>query len=155
MSAETSYKKAISFGRQGSAAAIVAIAILSSPFWRSAQAADKMAPMSKEQHESMSKKGDAKSMDSMEMHKSMMKGMKDMESMASTGDTDHDFAMMMKMHHQSALDMANVELQQGKDPKLRSMAKGIISSQKKEIKEFDQWLAKHKQPMAEPMSKPK
>ena len=83
----------------------------------------------------------------------MMKGMKDMESMPTTGDTDHDFAMMMKKHHQSALDMANVELQQGKDPKLRSMAKGIITSQKKEIKEFDRWLAKHKQPKAEPMSK--
>jgi uncharacterized protein (DUF305 family) len=111
-------------------------------------AADKMAPMSKEQHESMPAKGDAKSMTSMDMHKSMMKGMKDMESMPMTGNADHDFAMMMKMHHQGALDMANVELQQGKDPKLRSMAKKIIESQKKEIKAFDDWLAKHKQPMA-------
>ena len=51
--------------------------------------------------------------------------------------------------------MANVELQQGKDAKLRGMAKSIISSQKKEIKEFDEWLAKHKQSMAEPMSKSK
>ena len=155
MSAETQCKKASRFGRQGGAAAIVAVVILSAPFWGSAQAADKMAPMSKEQHESMSAKGDAKSMDSMDMHKSMMKGMKEMESMKSSGSIDNDFAMMMKMHHQSALDMANVELQQGKDPKLRSMAKGIITSQKKEIKEFDQWLGKHRQPMAEPMSKPK
>ena len=120
-----------------------------------AGAADKMAPMSKEQHESMSAKGDAKSMSSMDMHKSMMKGMKDMESMPMTGNADRDFAMMMKMHHQGAVEMANVELQQGKDAKLRSMAKNIIASQKKEIKEFDEWLAKHKQPMAEPMSKPK
>lgn len=140
MFAETKFKKANRFGRQGSAAAIVAAVILSSPFWGSAQAAEKDG---------------AKAMDSMEMHKSMMKGMKDMESMSATGDTDYDFAMMMKKHHQSALDMANVELQKGKDPKLRSMAKGIITSQKKEIKEFDQWLAKHKQPMAEPMSKSK
>lgn len=140
MSAETKYKKAHRFGWQGSAAAIVAVVILSSPFWGSAQAAEKDG---------------ATAMDRMEMHKSMMKGMKDMESMPATGDTDHDFAMMMKKHHQSALDMANVELQQGKDPKLRSMAKGIITSQKKEIKEFDRWLAKHKQPMAEPLSKSK
>ena len=38
---------------------------------------------------------------------------------------------------------------------MRSMAKGIITSQTKEIKEFDQWLAKHKQPMAGSPSKSK
>jgi uncharacterized protein (DUF305 family) len=119
------------------------------------QAAEKSAPMSKQQHESMSAKGDAKSMDSMDMHKSMMKGMKDMGAMKSSGNVDHDFATMMKMHHQSALDMAEVELHKGKDPTMRSMAKGIIASQKKEIKAFDQWLAKHKQPIAEPTSKSK
>ena len=91
----------------------------------------------------------------MPMHKSMMKGMKDMEAMTSSGNVDHDFAMMMKKHHQSAVDMAQVELEHGKDAKMRSMAKNIIASQKKEIKEFDQWLAKQKQPMAEPMSKSK
>ena len=155
MSAETKCTKANGRGWHGGAAAIVAVIMSGCPFLGSALAADKMAPMSKEQHESMMAKGGAKSMDSMDMHKSMMKGMKDMGSMKSTGDTDRDFAMMMKMHHQSALDMANVELQQGKDAKLRSMAKNIISSQKKEIKEFDQWLAKHKQAIAEPMAKPK
>ena len=155
MFVKTRCQKASRFGWQDAAAAIVAVVISSAPFWGSAQAADKMAPMSKEQHEAMSAKGDAKSMDSMDMHKSMMKGMKDMEAMKSSGNVDHDFAMMMKMHHQSALDMAEVELQQGKDAKMRSMAKKIIESQKKEIKEFDQWMAKQKQPMAEPMSKSK
>ena len=137
------------------AVAIVGAAILTSSFLFSAQAAEKSAPMSKQQQEAMSAKGDMKSMDSMDMHKSMMKGMKDMEAMKSSGNIDHDFAMMMKMHHQSALDMAEVELQQGKDSKMRNMAKKIIASQKKEIKEFDQWLAKRKPPMAEPMSKSK
>ena len=137
------------------ATAIVGAALIASFLSMVAQAADKMAPMSKEQHESMMAKDGTKSMNSMEMHKSMMKGMKEMEAMKSSGNADYDFAMMMRMHHQSALDMANVELQQGKDPKLRSMAKGIITSQKKEIKEFDQWLAKHKQPMSEPMPKSK
>lgn len=153
ISAESKFKKTGRFGWQGNAAAIVVVVISSSPFWWSAQAADKMAPMSKEQRESMSAKGDPKSVDSMDMHKSTMKGMKEMAAMKSSGNADHDFARMMKVHHQSALDMANVELQQGKDSKLRSMAKGIITSQKKEIKEFDQWLAKDKLPMSEPMSK--
>ena len=74
-----------------------------------------------------------------------MKGMmKHMESMKMTGDTDLDFATMMKMHHQGAIDMAQMELQSGKDAKMRAMAKGIIKAQQKEIKEFDQWLAKRK-----------
>ena len=75
-----------------------------------------------------------------DMRASMMGMMKNMESMKMTGDTDRDFAMMMKMHHQGAIDMAQIELQSGKDPKMRAMAKRIIAAQKKEIKEFEQWL---------------
>jgi uncharacterized protein (DUF305 family) len=37
-----------------------------------------------------------------------------------------------------------MQLKNGKDPKMRAMAKKIIEDQKKEIKEFDQWLAKRK-----------
>lgn len=112
----------------------------------------KTAPVKPHMGMDMSKSNS--SMD-MPMHKSMMKGMKDMEAMKSSGNVDHDFAMMMKKHHESALDMAQVELHYGKDAKMRSMAKNIIASQQKEIKEFDQWLAKQKHPMAEPMSKSK
>ena len=79
-----------------------------------------------------------------DMHGSMMGMMKSMESMKTTGDPDRDFAMMMKMHHQGAIDMAQMELKSGKDASLKAMAKKIIAAQQKEIKEFDQWLAKHK-----------
>ena len=77
------------------------------------------------------------------MH-SMQDGMKKMESMKMTGDVDKDFAMMMKMHHQQALDMAQIEIAQGKSPKLRGMAKKIVLGQKKEIAEFESWLSKQK-----------
>ena len=79
-----------------------------------------------------------------DMRQSMMGSMKGMESMKMSGDTDRDFAMMMKMHHQGAIDMAEMELKSGKDAKMRAMAKRIIEAQKKEIKEFDQWLEKRK-----------
>ena len=69
---------------------------------------------------------------------------KDMESMKMAGDADRDFAMMMKMHHQGAIDMAEMELKSGKDAKMRAMAKRIINAQQKAIKEFDQWLNKQK-----------
>lgn len=81
---------------------------------------------------------------SVDMRESMMGMMKSMESMKTSGDADRDFAMMMKVHHQGAIDMAQMELKNGKDAKMRAMAKGIIEAQQKEIKEFDQWLAKRK-----------
>ena len=138
MTVAMKHTKANRFGWRGNAATIVAVVISSSMFWGSALAADKVGTMP---------------MDSMQMHKSMMSGMKGMEAMKASGDTDHDFAMMMKMHHQSALDMANVELQHGKDPALRNMAKAIIKSQTKEIKDFDKWLVKHPRPMMDAMPK--
>ncbi|MBC7608669.1 MAG: DUF305 domain-containing protein, partial [Polaromonas sp.] len=66
--------------------------------------------------------------------KTMMTDMNNkMLAMKSTGNTDVDFAMMMRVHHQSAITMAEAELQNGKDPQMRVMAKDIIRAQKKEI----------------------
>ena len=75
---------------------------------------------------------------------SMMMGMDSMQKMSMSGDTDKDFAMMMRMHHQQALNMAEMELAHGKSAEMKSMAKRIIAAQKKEIAEFDKWLAKQK-----------
>lgn len=79
-----------------------------------------------------------------DMKHSMMAGMESMNKMTMSGNTDKDFAMMMKIHHQGALDMAEMELAHGKSPEMKAMAKRIIASQKKEIAEFDKWLAKQK-----------
>ena len=38
-----------------------------------------------------------------------------MDGMEPTGDADADFLLMMIPHHQSAIDMARVELEQGDD----------------------------------------
>ena len=48
-------------------------------------------------------------------------------------DPDTDFARMMIPHHQGAIDMANVELQYGKDPVFRKMAEKMIKDQQKEV----------------------
>jgi uncharacterized protein (DUF305 family) len=79
-----------------------------------------------------------------DMKASMMMGMDAMQKMSMTGDTDKDFAMMMKIHHQQALNMAEMELANGKSPEMKAMAKQIIVAQKKEIAQFDKWLAKQK-----------
>ena len=71
-----------------------------------------------------------------------MKGMDSMQSMKMSGDPDKDFAMMMKIHHQQALEMAEIEMRDGKSPEMIAMAKKIMESQKKEIAQFEKWLAK-------------
>ena len=79
-----------------------------------------------------------------DMKASMMMGMDGMQKMAMTGDTDKDFAMMMKMHHQQAVNMAEMEIAHGRSGEMKAMAKRIIVAQKKEIAQFDKWLAKQK-----------
>ena len=81
---------------------------------------------------------------SADMKQSMMSGMDGMQKMQMSGDTDKDFAMMMKMHHQRAVEMAQMELAHGKSPEMKAMSRKIIAAQKKEIAEFDRWLAKQK-----------
>ena len=77
------------------------------------------------------------------MMQSMQKMQQSMMSAPVSGDADRDFVAMMMPHHQGAIDMARTEIQYGKDPLLRRMAHGIISAQEKEIREMQQWQAKH------------
>jgi len=73
----------------------------------------------------------------------MMKMMHDMPPY--TGDADVDFNKQMRGHHVAAVEMAEVELANGKDPESRALAQGIIAAQKKEIAQIDAWLAKRGQ----------
>ena len=81
---------------------------------------------------------------SQQMHQAMMSGMESMRQMKPSGDTDKDFAMMMKMHHQQALDMTKAEVQHGKSAELKAMAQKMIKDQGQEIAKLDAWLQKHK-----------
>lgn len=75
--------------------------------------------------------------------KAMMKENNDkMADMSMTGRPDIDFAMMMRIHHQGAIQMSEAVLKNGKDPEMKKMARKIISDQKKEIAQFDTFLAK-------------
>ncbi|MBX9661190.1 MAG: DUF305 domain-containing protein [Nitrospiraceae bacterium] len=65
----------------------------------------------------------------------MMSGMP-----AYTGDADVDFMKQMKGHHQAAIDMAKVELANGKDSEAKKLAQDIVAAQEKEIAMIDTWL---------------
>ena len=64
-----------------------------------------------------------------------------MQKMQRSGDSRKDFAMI-RMHHEHGVKMAKVELANGKSPAMEAMTTSIISVQKKEIAEFDQWPAR-------------
>lgn len=64
-----------------------------------------------------------------------------MTEMKSTGNADADFLMMMIPHHQSAIDMARVQLETGSDPASRDLAERIIAAQESEIAEIRTMLA--------------
>ena len=69
--------------------------------------------------------------------------MSKMGDMPMSSDSDKNFAMMMKMHHQKGLEMAKKELAEGKSPQMKAMAQKIIDAQTKEVAEFAKWLATH------------
>jgi uncharacterized protein (DUF305 family) len=66
--------------------------------------------------------------------------MKSMADTPSSGDVDADFLLMMIPHHQSAIDMAKVELAQGDDEETKKMAQKIIDAQVQEIAEMKAML---------------
>ncbi len=68
----------------------------------------------------------------------MNKNMKDMEAQPMKGNTDHDFASMMKLHHQGAIQMAQIEIQQGKDDMMKQMAQKMKDAQTKEVAELNE-----------------
>jgi len=70
------------------------------------------------------------------MHKDM--------GIALTGDADRDFLAGMIPHHQGAIDMAEVVLKYGKDPKVKKLAQDIIKAQKHEIAMMKAWLSAKK-----------
>jgi uncharacterized protein (DUF305 family) len=67
---------------------------------------------------------------SAKLHEIMMRPMGDMKT---SGDVDKDFAALMIPHHQGAIDMAKIEIAEGKKAELKKMARAIADSQAKEI----------------------
>jgi hypothetical protein len=67
------------------------------------------------------------------MHGPMMQGI-------ANADPDAAFVLGMIPHHQGAIDMAEIVLKFGKDPRNQHFAREIINTQTREIGEMQQWL---------------
>ena len=74
---------------------------------------------------------------SMELHRIMTDGQK--KPMPMSGDVDKDFAAMMSIHHQMAIDMADVLLESGSNAELKAMAVKMKAAQQEEIKQLEQY----------------
>ncbi len=94
--------------------------------------------------------------DKMDMNNGLMASMNTMmDKMSSkkmSGDFDLDFANMMIVHHQGAIDMSNEELKSGTDDKMKNMAQTIIAKQKEEIGKLQSIIQSYK-PMKMDMGK--
>lgn len=68
----------------------------------------------------------------------------DMMKMDNMPDNmDKAFDMMMVPHHESAVHISQMYLSQGKDAKLKAMAKKIASDQQKEASDMKKWMQAH------------
>jgi uncharacterized protein (DUF305 family) len=66
--------------------------------------------------------------------------MQNMDTVSMGGSADIDFIAMMIPHHEGAIDMANYEIQHGKDFNMIQLAKSIITDQANEITQMQLWL---------------
>ncbi len=80
------------------------------------------------------------------MMQSMSSSMDNMKNMKMTGDFDHDFASMMMVHHQGAIDMAQMEISKGSNAEMKSMAEKMVKAQQAEITQFNNMLKDYKIP---------
>ena len=69
------------------------------------------------------------------------------KSLANLGEMDIMFAQKMIPHHQQAIDMSKLALKNGVGADVKSLAKGIIVAQKREISQMKYWLTSTKSPL--------
>ena len=70
--------------------------------------------------------------------------MQDMHSLTLTNDPDQDFALMMKRHHQAAIEMANLEITKGERESFKALARKIMEDARKDINELNTFLSGYK-----------
>ncbi|AEE53491.1 DUF305 domain-containing protein [Haliscomenobacter hydrossis] len=76
----------------------------------------------------------------------MSSTMAKMKIIMMSGDFDLDFANMMILHHQAAIDMSRVEIAQGRDEQIKAMALDIITLQNAQIVQMQEFVLNYNTP---------
>jgi uncharacterized protein (DUF305 family) len=63
----------------------------------------------------------------------------DPQELATQEPFDKAFIDNMIPHHESAIEMANVVLEEGENPKIREIAGAIVDAQEREIEQMRTW----------------
>lgn len=79
-----------------------------------------------------------------EQMNNMEKTTKQSDVQIITGDLDNDYATLMVIHHQAAIQDASAYLHHGDNAQLKTIANNIITAQNKEIIELSNWLKANK-----------
>ncbi|GAA4310289.1 hypothetical protein GCM10023183_28060 [Nibribacter koreensis] len=76
----------------------------------------------------------------------MHQNMEEMQNIRTqmTGDPDYDFAQMMTHHHKGAVRMADEELANGTDMKMKEMAQKTKETNQADIQKLQDFMSKHK-----------
>lgn len=77
------------------------------------------------------------------MQAAMERMQRDMAAMRMTGDADRDWAMMMRRHHEAAIEMSRAHHGAGRDREIERMAQKTIEDQTREIRQLDEWMRNH------------
>lgn len=72
--------------------------------------------------------------------------MKEAMAAVSGADADHLWARKMIAHHQGALDMARIALEDTEDAEIRRMAQKTVEMQTRDIRDLEAWLEAHPAP---------
>lgn len=97
-------------------------------------------PVAAAEHEAHQAEG------SQQLHEHMLKSSEEMKTMEMSGDLDRDFVQTMLNHHRHGVEMAQIQLEHGKDAKAKEFAEKVVQQQTKEIKELERWLEAHPEP---------
>ncbi len=69
--------------------------------------------------------------------------MEKMKSMQMSNNFDKDYVAMMIPHHESAIEMANKQIEFGTNDGLKALSKNIVKNQNLEIESFKMWQSKN------------
>ena len=116
---------------------LAAVTVFFSSCNNSAPDADKSAQIA---YDSLSVTGDTIAEHASDFSTALHQMTNDINQIPLTGNAERDFAVLLKGHHQGAVNIAQAELKNGKDDALKEMAQNISTTYKQEIAALDAFV---------------